>query len=155
IADKRIAEYANWTVESELLDASILKLLCDKMISNRKNVLDDKAAVARRFGQLYSYAMQRYINGKDFLDEQAGKQLISTLVEVEKTCISKLMEMPQSVIKRAIEQDSYDGLLHEYNRLFGDGQNPGQLTLKLDFNYGESDGSERVTSLVLPQPPEK
>lgn len=156
IADVRISEYANWTVKTELLDASILKLLCDKIISNKKNVLGDKTAFARRFWQLYSYAMQRYIKGKDFLDEQASEQLISTLVEVEKTCISKLMEMPQSVIKRAIEHDSYDGLLHEHNRLFGDGQNSGQLTLKLNFDYGDkSDGSGRVAPLVLPQPPEK
>ncbi len=161
IADMRISKYADWTVDYELLDATILKLLYGKLSSAKvKKSLPatsrDGAAVARRFGQLYSYAMQRYIkdiNGGDFLSVTEKRQLASVLVEVEKNCIGRLLR-PQSTIRRAVEKGDVKSLLKEHSRLFGDETGPGKLALKLKFDYGETpNGNKRTAPLALPDRP--
>ena len=134
IVDIRIKRYADWTVESELLDSSILRMLCDKLVSNSKN-----ADVARRFGQLYSYAMQRYIldiKGGQFLSEPQRSELASVLVDAEKFCIGKLINRPQSLIKRAVEQDKAGELQREHNKLLGSDASAGELGSKFRFDYG-------------------
>ncbi len=152
IADTRISRYADWTVEYELLDGSILKLLDSKISSGSIN----KPAVARRFGQLYSYAIQRYVKGRDVLSDTQKHQLASVLVETEVLCISKRLQMAQSVIKNAVEQDNHTALLQEHSRLLGDETEAGQLSLKLNFDYGKKpNGNRRIAPLVLPEPPEK
>jgi len=150
IADVRISKYADWTVEYELLDGVILKLLERKMSSGGRN----KLAIARRFGQLYSCAMQRYVMGRGFLGDAQKGWLASVLVETEKSCIGKLLGMSQSVIKRAVEQGDYMTLLQEHSRLLGDETRAGQLGLKLEFDYGRnSDGTRRIAPLRLAEPP--
>ena len=150
IADMRISKYADWTVEYELLDSTILKLLDDKIPSEGAN----RPAIARRFAQLYSYAIQRYVKGEDFLDDTQRQQLSSVLVETEVFCISRRLRMAQSVIKKAVEEDDYTGLMQEHNRLLGDEGRAGQLALELKFDYGENpDGSKRTAPLELPEPP--
>lgn len=152
IADMRIRRYEEWTVEYELLDGTILKLLDSKIPSGSIN----KAAVARRFGQLYSYAIQRYVKGQDVLSDTQKHQLASVLVETEVLCISKRLGMAQSVVKNAVEQDDYMALLQEHSRLLGDETRAGQLPLKLDFDYGKKpNGNRRVAPLALPGPPEE
>ena len=150
IADMRIKKYADWTVEYELLDSTILKLLDDKIPTTGES----KPDVARRFAQLYSYAIQRYAKGQDFLDDVQKQQLASVLVETEVLCISKRLRMAQSVIKKAVEDSDYAGLMQEHNRLLGDETKAGQLALELKFDYGKNaDGSNRTAPLELPQPP--
>ena len=150
IADKRIKEYAGWTVEYELLDSKILKLLSIKM-NPEDNV---NVAVARRFSQLYSYVFQRYVKGREVLKKKQKQQLASVLAEVEKSCISKLLGIPQSVIKKAIEGNSYVGLLHEHSRLLGDATRPGALGMKFGFDYGTGpDGSKLIEPVSLSGPP--
>ena len=122
IADMRIKRYADWTVDYELLDADILRLLYQKIYSeglskSQPSAGRYKPAVARRFGQLYSYVIQRYVKGRDVLNADQKQQLASVLVETEKSFISKLLGMPQSVIKGAVERDDYTRLLLEHNRL--------------------------------------
>ena len=152
IADMRISKYADWTVHYELLDATVLKLLCDKMSSASRG----SSAIARRFGQLYSYAMQKYImdiKGGNFLSAAQRHQLASVLVETERACISKLVG-PQSVIRKAVGGGDYIALLQEHSRLLGDETRAGRLALKLNFNYGKTpDGRKRTAPLVLPEPP--
>jgi len=150
IADMRIKRYANWVVNYELLDETVLKSLQKKLSSAGLS----KPAVARRFGQLYSYVMRRYIDGQNSLSATQRHQLASVLVETEKWCISKLLGTPQSSIKRAIENHDYTGLLDEHNKLLGDETRAGQLPLKLKFDYGrDTDGSKRIAPVVLPKPP--
>jgi len=146
----RIKRYANWSVNYELLDETVLKSLQKKLSS----VGLSKPAVARRFGQLYSYVMLRYIDGQNSLSAAQRHQLASVLVETEKWCISKLLGTPQSSIKRAIENHDYTGLLEEHNKLLGDETRAGQLPLKLKFDYGrDADGFKRIAPVVLPKPP--
>jgi hypothetical protein len=150
IADRRIKEYADWAVEYELLDGAILKSLDSKIPSG--GLIN--SVVARRFGQLYSYVVQRYVEGRDFLSAAEKHQLASVLVETEMLCISKRLGMGQSVIKKAVERDDYMALLEEHNRLLGDETRAGQLPLKLNFDYGKNpDGSKRIAPLSLPEPP--
>ena len=152
IVDIRIKRYADWTVESELLDSSILRMLCDKLVSNSKNI-----DVARRFGQLYSYAMQRYIldiKGGQFLSESQRSELASVLVDAEKFCIGKLLNRPQSLIKRAVEQDKAAELQREHNKLLGSDASAGELGSKFRFDYGrDAEGNVRTAPLVLPDRP--
>jgi len=150
IADTRIKRYADWTVKYELLDSAILKLLYNKVISTSSNTPE----VARRFGQLYSYAMQRYIKGQDFLSNNNKHYLASVLVETEDKCIGKLLGRPQSTIRRAVEQKDYSLLLQEHNRLLGDEIRAGELASKLNFDYGpDPSGKKMVAPPTLPDPP--
>jgi hypothetical protein len=152
IADMRIKRYENWTVEYELLDSDILRLLDSRIPTGSMS----KPDVSRRFGQLYSYAIQRYVKGRDVLSDTQKSQLASVLVETEISYISKRTKVAQSVVKNAVEQGDFTALLQEHDRLLGDETKVGQLPLKLNFDYGrEPDGSRRIAPLVLPEPPKE
>jgi hypothetical protein len=148
IADERISRYANWNVDYELLEEDILRALYERMEGVSEPV------IARRFGQLYSYVMQRCMKGQDFLSSEQKNHLASVLIEVEKHCISKMLEVPQSIIQKAVEQKDMASLLLEHKRLFGNGTQTGQLALKLNFDYGSGpDGKKYISPLTLPGPP--
>jgi hypothetical protein len=158
IADMRIKKYADWTVEYELLDGILLKLLYNKMTSTAPGtslttVSISKPEMAQRFAQLYSYAMQRYIEGKDSLTDSSKSYLASVLVEIEDKCIGRLLLRPQSTIMKAIEGAAYSALAREHDRLFGDQTQPGELVTKLKIDFGKNEnGSRRTTPLRLPEP---
>jgi hypothetical protein len=146
VAEVRIKQYADWTVKYELLDSTILKSLAQKISSGKPDI-------ARRFAQLYSYAIQRYLKGQDLSDNNK-QYLASVLVEIEDKCIGKLLGKLQSTIKRAIEQSSISLLSKEYDRLFGDQGRAGELTLKLNIDYGtNANGKKRIAPHPLPDPP--
>jgi len=150
IADARMKKYVDWTVEYELVDGTILKLLYGKIAATGSA----DPALARRFGQLYSYVLQRYIKGRDVLPEANKHYLTSVLVDVEDKCIGRLLRRPQSTIKKAVEQADYSAVQQEYGKLFGDGTRQGQLVEQLKFDYGANpDGSKRVAPLTLPELP--
>ena len=150
IADMRIKRYENWTVEYELLDATILKLLCENVSGSGQT----DAAMARRFGLLYSYAIQRYVKGAVLLTDARKQQLASVLVETAEQCIRKLLGAAQPTIKRAVEENDYAALLLEHSKLLGDETRAGELAVKLKFDYGENpDGSRRTAPPALAEPP--
>jgi hypothetical protein len=153
ITDVRMSRYVDWTVEYELLDSSILKLLDSKMPSSGQVDVE----IARRFAQLYSYAIQRYVKGRgEFLSAEQKHQLASVLVETEVFCISKRTRIAQAVIKNAVEAEDYVALMVEHNRLLGDETKAGQLPSTLNFDYGKKpDGSRRTAPLALPEPPKE
>jgi hypothetical protein len=152
IADMRIKKYESWKVEYELLDGDILGLLDSKIPAESTS----KPEVAYRFGQLYSYAIQRYVKGRDVLSDAQKNQLASVLVETETSYIGKRLKVTQSVVKNAVEQGDFPALLQEHDRLLGDETRAGQLPLKLNFDYGKKpDGSRRTAPLALPEPPKE
>ncbi len=153
IADGRIARYADWSVKGELVDVYVLESLYKKMGSGGFV----RPAVARRFGQLYSYAIQRYAKGRDYLNAEQKQQLASVLVEVEKSCIGKVpAAMPQTTMKRAVEFEDYGTLLLEHGRLLGEQGKAGRLGVKLGFDYGKGPGGgKRTAPLELSGPPER
>ena len=146
VADRRIASYADWTVERELMDSKILQILGDRMASSSAS----KEAVGKRFGQLLSYVFQRYIKGAEILDAGQKGQLVSVLVDTEQSCLSKITGKPRFNIKKAIESGDISALQREHNNLLGDGTKAGELNL----NYGNAtDGSPLKSPLPLADPP--
>lgn len=163
IADMRIKKYADWTVEYELLDSTILKSLNNKISlpsegpgGSTPTTSSGKLAAAQHFGQLYSYAIQRYVIGSEILSDIQKQHLASVLVEIEDKCLGRLIGKQQTTIKRAIERNMVTALIAEHNRLLGDETTPGQLPLKLGFDFGTTtDGSKRTAPIPLPSPPQK
>ena len=151
VVDQRVKQYAGWSVKRELIDASILKILAAKMGSGGAS----KSAVAQRFGQLYSYVLQRYVKGTGLLTEKQRRQLASVLVETEEKCIGVLLGRPQVTIRRAVEQDNYAALQQEHDRLLGSDAAKGELALKLRFDYLSPRGAKRTAPLPLPVAPSK
>jgi len=150
IADMRIKKYADWTVEYELLDGAILNLLDGKIASASGG--SGKPAVALRFAQLYSFAIQRYVKGRGLLSDVQKQRLASVLIETEDKRIGRILGRPQTVIKKAVERDDYAAILDEHNRLLGDATKAGELPSKLNFDYGTgSDGRKRTSPLLLPE----
>lgn len=160
VADVRIKRYAEWTVKHEFYDVGILKLLESKipLLSAGSSPMTPAAsagrpAVAQRFAQLYSYAIQRYIKGTErgLLNDPQKRHLIAVLVETEEKCIGRLLNRPQLTIRRAVEKESMTALLDEHNRLLGAETTPGELPSRLGFDYG----SNRTAPIPLSDPPQK
>jgi len=167
VADDRIKRYAEWTVTYEFYDIIILKLLESKIPLSSQSIGApapaaslSKPAIARRFAQLYSYVIQRYIKGNNVLNDTQKQHLASVMIEIEEKCISRLMGGTQTTaraIRRAIERgDNMEALLDEHNKLLGDETNAGQLPLKLGFDYSTTpNGPKRTAPIPLPEKPQK
>ena len=109
IADARIKGYSDWTAKYPRLDATVLELLSKRMIS-----ADAGPKERRRFGQLYSYVMQKYIRGiseENFPSPEQRQQLESVLIETEQSCIQQLLDIPQSTIRKAVSNGDYKATL--------------------------------------------
>ena len=145
-ADMRIKKYADWTVADSIADLAVLGALADRMSDT------GSAELCRRFCQLYSYAIQRYIanmkNGR-FLSQIQTDQLATLLIETEKSFIGKFTGIQQNTIRRAIEAKDYVMLWAEHNRLLGDESKIGEIPAKLKFDYG----NKRIYPLMLPERP--
>ena len=151
IADARIAKYADWTVDGELLDATVLKALCDKIQTDNSA----SAALGRRFAQLYSYVIQRYILAGDSLGQEQKQVLVSVIVSCEKL-LGRLIGDQVGGLERAIEKDKIINLTEEHDSLFGSDSVQGRLPLALNFDYGKKpDGSALTASLKLQKQPVK
>ncbi len=163
IADLRIKQYADWTVKYELYDSAILKFLSSKIPLPSQSpggmlltTTGTKPAVARRFAQLYSYAIQRYIKRAGLLNDTQKSHLASVLVETEDKCIGRLLSNPQRTIRRALERQNAQAIMAEHDRLLGTATTPGQLPTTLKFDYGSTTtGPKRTAPLPLPDPPTK
>lgn len=151
IADARIAKYADWTVDNELLDTIVLKALCDK-IQEDSSVT---AAMGTRFAQLYSYVIQRYLLAGDSLSDDQKQALVSVIVSSERL-LGKLITSPVGSLKRDIEKDRLTALSEEHDSLFGSETVQGKLPFALGIDYGKNpDGSIRTAPLTLKKPPVK
>ncbi len=162
IADLRIRQYADWTVKYELYDSALLKFLSSKIPLPTESpagllttTIDTKPEIARRFAQLYSYAIQRYIKGAAILNDTQKSHLASVLVETEDKCIGRLLGNPQLTIRRALERQNAQAIMDEHDRLLGTATTPGQLPTTLKFDYGSTSNSTRTVPLPLPDPPTK
>jgi len=162
IADSRIKQYADWTVKYELYDSDLLKYLSSKIPSPSESLggplpttTSTRPDIARRFAQLYSYAIQRYVKGTSLLNDTQKGHLASVLVGTEDKCIGRLLGKPQLTIRRALERNSLQAILAEHDRLLGTATINGQLPTTLKFDYGSTGVSKRTAPLPLPDPPAK
>ena len=150
-ADARIAKYADWTVDNELLDATVLRAVCDKILSDESVA----AELGIRFAQLYSYVIQRYLLAGDTLSEVQKQALVSVIVSSERL-LGKLVTVPVGSLKRAIEKNRLGSLSEEHDSLFGSETTQGKLPFALGFDYGKNpDGSIRTAPLTLKKLPVK
>lgn len=161
IVDLRTSAYENWTVKYELMDAKLLRSLGNEILSQASR--QNKAAESRRFAQLYSYAMQRFILGANVLSDVSKQQLASVLVEVEQSVLDRLLGRPQSTIKKTVEKiltrrtddpKDYSALEQEHDSLLGSTARKGELPAALNFDYGKNpDGSALTAPKKLGPPP--
>lgn len=165
VADERIKRYADWTVTYEFYDIIILKLLESKIPLSSQGAGASvpatslsKPAIARRFAQLYSYVIQRYIKGNNVLNATQKQHLASVMIGIEEKCISRLLGLsrPQVTMRRTIERINLIALSDEHNKLLGDETSTGQLPLKLGFDYSTTPNSpKRTAPIPLPEKPQK
>jgi hypothetical protein len=152
VADLRIEAYKNWAVDNEISETTLLKLLGNE-ITGRSG--EQKITLLRKFAQLYSFVMQRYIAGAEVLDDNSKHQLVSVMVEVEQAVLSRLLDMPRSAIKRAIEKEDFSVLQREHDTLFGSTVRVGELGREFNFDYGKSSSERPITEPEkLTSPPE-
>ncbi|MBW8015281.1 MAG: hypothetical protein FVQ82_03775 [Planctomycetes bacterium] len=146
IADVRIELYAAWKVKFELMDAGLLNSLARSIKSGKTGSKKEIAEIARRFGQLYSYVMQRYILGIQTLDASQKAQLAFVLADVEQTSISKLLGQNQNQIKRLVSNSNPRSLVslgNEHDSLLGNASRAGRLGSELNYHYGKP-GSKQI-----------
>ncbi len=152
VAEVRFGRYADWSVDYELMDSAVLRLLCDKIVAAGTGASDQ---LARRFAHLYSFAIQRYIKGQNLgrLHETSRNHLLSVLIDAEDKCLGQLLGTPQTTIRRAIEAGDLTALQTESDRLFGTENSAGAIPTKFGFNYG-APGQSRTAPPILPDPPQ-
>jgi hypothetical protein len=156
IADVRIKSYAAWKVKFELMDAGLLNSLARSIKANKTSSDREIAEIARRFAQLYSYAIQRYVSGFETLEASQKAQLKFVLADVEQSSVSKLLGRSQNVIKQYVNnssQRSLDSLGKEHDSLLGKASGAGRLGHELKFDYG-TDGGKPMTAPKRLAPPE-
>ncbi len=160
ITDVRIKRYADWTVKYELYDSAILKFLSSKIPLPSQSpggtlpaTTSSKPALARRFAQLYSYAIQRYVKGAALLNDTQKSHLASVLVETEDKCLGRLLGKPQLTIRRLVERKNVQAILAEHDRLLGTAATPGQLPTALNFDYSTTPSGTSTAPLPLPDQP--
>jgi hypothetical protein len=154
IADLRIQRYADWTVKYERLDIAILELLADKITTSSQSLAGATTtesgphAAARRFGQLYSFVIERYIKGGNLTPTQQ-QQLITVMIEIEEKCVSKLLGRQENAIRTALSEKDMVALEAARTRLLSE-----ELPSRLGYDYGTNpDGSKRTAPLPLPDQP--
>ncbi len=140
IADLRMAQYEQWSVENEQLDTTLLKSLCIRISQNTS----DREPLAMRFGQLYSYVIQRYAKGANALQELQKRRTLGVIAEVEDKCIGTILGAPSTALMRALERQDVTLLLAAHDALLGSPEREGSLVRKLQFSYGRAaDGSDQ------------
>ena len=149
-ADERMRRYAAWDAGYELADGALLKLLGNRLAAGGT----PNPEVARRFAQLYSFVIQRYIKGqqRSALTGASRSYLVAVIAEVEDKCLSKLLGVRQPTLTRAIQEANLDTLQAEHDKLLGAAGQAGALVSKLNFTYGAGPGN-RAAPLPLPDPP--
>ncbi|MDI6448335.1 hypothetical protein [Anaerobaca lacustris] len=153
ITEVRVRSYADWSVNYELMDGAVLRLLTDKIVGGGNGGSDQ---LARRFAHLYSFAIQRYIKGQNLgrLRDVSRNYLISVLIDTEDKCVGRLLGAPQATIRRAIEGGDLAGLQAEHDRLLGTAASAGVIPTRFNFSYG-AQGENRTAPPVLPDPPQR
>jgi hypothetical protein len=148
--DERIKRYAAWNAGYELADTAVLKLLSNRLTAGGT----PNPEVAKRFAQLYSFVIERYIKGqqKNALTDASRSYLIAVIAEVEDKCLSKILGVRQPTLTRALQEANLDALQAEHDKLLGGTGQAGALVSKLNFTYGTGPGN-RTAPLPLPDPP--
>lgn len=145
IADKRIQAYRDWKVDNEMLEINLLDVMANKI--NQAGSSQVKQDMARRFGQVYSFVIQRYLTGKGSLSKTTVSRLESVIVSIEQMAVVDLLGRAVNNIKTSIEKGGQT-LQTEHDNLLGADARRGELQTKFNFDYNGSAAPEK-----LPAPP--
>ncbi len=152
IADSRMSLYENWTVKYELMDIILLSALGRQIMSETAE--PKRLMACRKFGQLYSYVIERFILGGQVLSAGQKRQVASVIAEVENTIVSKLLGQSQVRLKKAVESAKVSTLESARKILLGSSGQTGSLGTKLKFDYGKTaTGTTATTPKSLKSPP--
>ena len=147
LAEKRIKAYMDWSVTGEWFDTYLLNGIGQLIVSQQPS--DERVKLSRTFAQLYSCVIQRYIKGESLTDS-ARNSLITVIAEVEIVTVAKLIPGWQMSLKKAVEQNT--GLEREAENLLGAPSKPGDLSLRLNFNYGKDPDGKAIMAPTPIQP---
>jgi hypothetical protein len=152
IADLRMSLYEKWTVKYELMDIMLLSALGRQIMSETAE--PKRLMACRKFGQLYSYVIERFILGREVLSTGQKQQLASVIAEVENTILSKLLARSQVRLKKAVESGKVSVLESERKFILGGPGPAGSLSTKLKFDYGKTaTGTTATAPKSLKSPP--
>jgi hypothetical protein len=148
IVGKRTAAYQNWTVQNTWLDIPLFRALANWY---QMAAAGEKALFARQFAELYAFAVQRWMLGRDSLAPVEKEQLLSLIVETDQE-ILPLFGLSAGRIKNIIERGQ--DLQAEFDNLFGTTTKQGELANKLRFNYGQGNSVSTAPPKLPPLPAE-
>jgi len=146
IAELRISQYANWTVRYELMDAMVLTGLGKQILAESDDAR--RAGLLRRFAQLYSYVIERFALGQDFLSEVQKRQLVSVIAETENGAITGMLNRPHDQIRKAVDSGKVSAIDAERQLLLGGPSQRGQLAAIRSYDYGKGPGGAAMTEPV-------
>lgn len=139
IADLRMSQYEAWKVKYEMLDAVLLTSLGNQILLEVSP--GEKADLCRKFAQLYSYVIERFVLGQNVLRPEQKIMLASAITEVEHGVISKLIGRSQNRLKKAVEGSKFPVIETERKLLLGSDTQTGNLPKALSFDYGKTGGN--------------
>lgn len=140
VADARIEAYKNWTVINEDMDIYVLNALGGVAVLQQG---ETRSTFGRKFAELYSLVLQRYMKGQSTLSAQNMERLVTVIAEVDQNCLNKMFEIKTGIIT-AIGRKT--GLEREYETLFGNRMMAGQLAAKFKFDYGKDASGKAMTA---------
>lgn len=141
LADQRIEAYTNWSIGDGKTDARLLSALGNTVLLNPD--AEVKRTFARKFAELYALVFQAYMNGKDVLSEAELDEVINVILEVDRSVLARLLNVPQTGVLRALQRGV--GLDREYETIFGDRLRAGDLGTLYKFDYGKDNAGNPIT----------
>jgi hypothetical protein len=149
IADSRIKQYESWNIDYFPIDATILKVVGEKIEAGKEN-----SPFAAKFAQLFSYTIQRLYIDKDLSSGQKD-QLGGVLIQTESKVLGKL-GIVQTSIKRAIDKNNLASLAAENKTLFGEGATAGKFQSMFPVEFGvDANNVKVIAPRSLPAKPAK
>ena len=149
VTDNRMKAYAAWKVTQESADLELLTALVDKLAASVAP--EDKAVLAGRFAQYFSYVIQRYAKGQDILSASAKQAMISTIVGTEESLLSgpALLNRKAADLRSAIQKNNMEALMKAHDALLGSASGAGELVGKIKFAY---EGNATAPKALTPPP---
>lgn len=135
VTDNRMKAYSAWKVTQESVDLDLLTALVEKLAASIAP--EDKALLAGRFAQYFSFVIQRYAKGQDFLTPSAKQAMISTIVGTEESLLSgpTLLNRKATELRSAIQKNNMEALMKAHDSLLGAASSAGELVGKIKFAY--------------------
>jgi hypothetical protein len=149
VVDNRMKAYTAWKVTQESVDLELLTALIEKLAASVAP--EDKAVLAGRFAQYFSYVIQRYARGQDLLSAPARQAMISTIVGVEESLLSgpTLLNRKATDLRSAVQKNNMEALMKAHDALLGSAAAAGELAGKIKFSY---EGNATAPKALTPPP---